>query len=186
MKTPVAPIPVWHHIDSVRLNTGADFWRRGSVTCRATPVHYTPWTRSSENFRSVFGYFDNTVTSEYMLTFHILNVYVDKTQPRQFKFTLMLSPGRIMLSKVTKIIAAMTTWNALRKHTVCPCRTGTEFAIGVNITAFGWAFRAPSRFSVMSSFFYTCFASIVQCIYLYYFVCFACLEFKAASTRAST
>ena len=24
---------------------------------------------------------------EYMLTFHILNVYVDKTQPRQFKFT---------------------------------------------------------------------------------------------------
>ena len=24
---------------------------------------------------------------EYMLTFHILNLYVDKTQPRQFKFT---------------------------------------------------------------------------------------------------
>ena len=24
---------------------------------------------------------------EYMLTFHILNVYADKTQPRQFKFT---------------------------------------------------------------------------------------------------
>ena len=24
---------------------------------------------------------------EYMLTFHILNVHVDKTQPRQFKFT---------------------------------------------------------------------------------------------------
>ena len=24
---------------------------------------------------------------EYMLTFHILNVYVDKTQPHQFKFT---------------------------------------------------------------------------------------------------
>ena len=24
---------------------------------------------------------------EYMLTFHILNVYVDMTQPRQFKFT---------------------------------------------------------------------------------------------------
>ena len=24
---------------------------------------------------------------EYMLTFHIVNVYVDKTQPRQFKFT---------------------------------------------------------------------------------------------------
>ena len=24
---------------------------------------------------------------EYMLTFHILNVYVDKTRPRQFKFT---------------------------------------------------------------------------------------------------
>ena len=24
---------------------------------------------------------------EYMLTFHILNVYVDQTQPRQFKFT---------------------------------------------------------------------------------------------------
>ena len=24
---------------------------------------------------------------EYMLTFHILNVYVDKTQPCQFKFT---------------------------------------------------------------------------------------------------
>ena len=24
---------------------------------------------------------------EYMLTFHILNVYVDKTQQRQFKFT---------------------------------------------------------------------------------------------------
>ena len=24
---------------------------------------------------------------EYMLTFHTLNVYVDKTQPRQFKFT---------------------------------------------------------------------------------------------------
>ena len=26
-----------------------------------------------------------------MLTFHILNVYVDKTQPRQFKFTFKLS-----------------------------------------------------------------------------------------------
>ena len=25
MKTLVAPILVWHHIDSVRLNTGADF-----------------------------------------------------------------------------------------------------------------------------------------------------------------
>ena len=24
---------------------------------------------------------------EYMLTFHILNVYVDKTQPHQFTFT---------------------------------------------------------------------------------------------------
>ena len=24
---------------------------------------------------------------EYMLTFHILNVYVDKTQPHQFKYT---------------------------------------------------------------------------------------------------
>ena len=24
---------------------------------------------------------------EYMLTFHILNMYVDKTQPHQFKFT---------------------------------------------------------------------------------------------------
>ena len=24
---------------------------------------------------------------EYILTFHILNVYVDKTQPHQFKFT---------------------------------------------------------------------------------------------------
>ena len=24
---------------------------------------------------------------EYMLTFHILNVYIDKTQPHQFKFT---------------------------------------------------------------------------------------------------
>ena len=24
---------------------------------------------------------------EYMLTFHIFNVYVDKTQPHQFKFT---------------------------------------------------------------------------------------------------
>ena len=24
---------------------------------------------------------------EYMLTFHILNVYVDNTKPRQFKFT---------------------------------------------------------------------------------------------------
>ena len=24
---------------------------------------------------------------EYMLTFHILHMYVDKTQPRQFKFT---------------------------------------------------------------------------------------------------
>ena len=28
MKTPAAPILVWHHIDYVRLNTGADFWRR--------------------------------------------------------------------------------------------------------------------------------------------------------------
>ena len=28
---------------------------------------------------------------EYMLTFHILNVYVDKTQPRQFKFTFKKS-----------------------------------------------------------------------------------------------
>ena len=28
---------------------------------------------------------------EYMLTFHILNVYVDKTQPRQFKFTFKTS-----------------------------------------------------------------------------------------------
>ena len=27
---------------------------------------------------------------EYMLTFHILNVYVDKTQPRQFKFTFKM------------------------------------------------------------------------------------------------
>ena len=27
---------------------------------------------------------------EYMLTFHILNVYVDKTQPHQFKFTFKL------------------------------------------------------------------------------------------------
>ena len=27
---------------------------------------------------------------EYMLTFHILNVYVDKTQPRQFKFTFKI------------------------------------------------------------------------------------------------
>ena len=27
---------------------------------------------------------------EYMLTFHILNVYVDKTQPRQFKLTFKL------------------------------------------------------------------------------------------------
>ena len=26
-----------------------------------------------------------------MLTFHILNVYVDKTQPRQFKFTFNIS-----------------------------------------------------------------------------------------------
>ena len=28
---------------------------------------------------------------EYMLTFHILNVYVDQTQPRQFKFTFKLT-----------------------------------------------------------------------------------------------
>ena len=28
---------------------------------------------------------------EYMLTFHILNVYVDKTQPRQFEFTFNFS-----------------------------------------------------------------------------------------------
>ena len=40
IKTAVAPILVWHYIDSARLNTGASFWRRGSVTCRATPEHY--------------------------------------------------------------------------------------------------------------------------------------------------
>ena len=28
---------------------------------------------------------------EYMLTFHILNVYVDKTQPHQFKFTFNIT-----------------------------------------------------------------------------------------------
>ena len=39
--------------------------------------------------------------------------------------------------------------------------------------------QAPFRLSV-------CFALIVHRIYLYYFVCFACLEFKAASTRAPT
>ena len=29
---------------------------------------------------------------EYVLTFHILNVYVDKTQPHQFKFTFNVRP----------------------------------------------------------------------------------------------
>ena len=37
---------------------------------------------------------------EYMLTFHIFNVYVDKTQPRQFKFNIktivILSPSHIV------------------------------------------------------------------------------------------
>ena len=43
-------------------------------------------------------------------------------------------------------------------------------------------FRAPSRFSFKMSRFFACFALIVQCVHLYYFVCFACLKFKDAST----
>ena len=34
---------------------------------------------------------------EYMLTFHILNVYVDKTQPHQFKFTFKTIKVLILL-----------------------------------------------------------------------------------------
>ena len=37
---------------------------------------------------------------EYMLTFHILNVYVDKTQPRQFKFTFKAILKRKKLKKI--------------------------------------------------------------------------------------
>ena len=34
---------------------------------------------------------------EYMLTFHILNMYVDKTQPHQFKFTFKgIQDGQII------------------------------------------------------------------------------------------
>ena len=34
---------------------------------------------------------------EYMLTFHILNVYVDKTQPHQFKFTFKSVSGTTII-----------------------------------------------------------------------------------------
>ena len=34
---------------------------------------------------------------EYMLTFHILNVYVDKTQPHQFKFTFKKNYSNIII-----------------------------------------------------------------------------------------
>ena len=65
MNTPVAPIPVWHYIDSARLNTGAGFLRRGSVTCSAIPVHYAMYKKFGKCPERV-RYFDNrpTVTSE--------------------------------------------------------------------------------------------------------------------------
>ena len=89
MKTPVA----------ARVSEDVGLWR---------VVQYpytTPRTRSSGNFRIVFGYFDNNVQwhrkdnienglayakMEYMLTFLILNVYFDKTQPQQIKYTCTL------------------------------------------------------------------------------------------------
>ena len=40
---------------------------------------------------------------EYILTFHILNVYVDKTQPRQFKFTFKKSVCMVIKSGKYKI-----------------------------------------------------------------------------------
>ena len=40
-----------------------------------------------------------------MLTFHILNVYVDKTQPRQFKFTFKhWSSGKTTCSKAIQLL----------------------------------------------------------------------------------
>ena len=48
------------------------------------------------------------------------------------------------------------------------------------------AFRVPSHFSGKMSHFFAHFALTMAGIYLYYFVCFASLELKAASTLAPT
>ena len=48
------------------------------------------------------------------------------------------------------------------------------------------AFRAPSRFPDKTSRFFAYFALIVQCVCLYYFVCFASSEYTASSARAPT
>ena len=42
---------------------------------------------------------------EYMLTFHIVNVYVDKTQPRQFKFTFK---DMLLNSHISKSVLSST------------------------------------------------------------------------------
>ena len=47
---------------------------------------------------------------EYMLTFHILNVCVDKTQPRQFKFTFNKKYALILLFSAIRPTIQANVW----------------------------------------------------------------------------
>ena len=55
-------------------------------------------------------------------------------------------------------------------------------SIGVNITVFGWEITLSEPRPA----FRLKWPTLVHVSIFYYFVCFACLKFKAASTRAST
>ena len=57
---------------------------------------------------------------EYMRTFHILNVYVDKTKPRQFKFTFK------------DLVIIIDVFNAI-PHSYWSAEIGLIFSFDMNV-----------------------------------------------------
>ena len=77
---------------------------------------------------------------EYVLTFHILNVYVDKTQPHQFKFTFKeIGDKQNLQDDIDKLVKWSEKWQMLFNFGKCKClhtgsgNTGMNYEMGGTI-----------------------------------------------------
>ena len=66
---------------------------------------------------------------EYMLTFHILNVYVDKTQPHQFKFTFKATIIKSIEINGKVVVIEVKQWFIMQLHCICNKIQNTQSAI---------------------------------------------------------